>query len=276
MKILDGKALAAKKYKKLSIRVAALRKRGITPTCAIIIVGDNAPSQVYVRLKQKAAEKIGTEVRIIALSRTVSEEFIREHIQKLNADSTVHGIIAQLPLPKALSLDRCIEELIDKDVDSTHPINMGRLFAGKPLFPPPTAQSVVELIKAAGAKLKGADIVVVGAGFFGKQIAALCLAHEATVVMTHKYTRGLASYTRRADIVISVAGVPGLIKGAMIKKGAVVIDAGISVKDGKVVGDVDFKSVSKKATALTPVPGGVGPMTVACLLENVIARAEQD
>ncbi len=272
MAILDGKALAKKIRASIKKEVDNLKKEGIIPGLAFILVGDNPASQVYVNMKTKACEEVGIYSINHRMPSEISEKELIDVIRMLNENPMVDGILVQLPLPKHLNEEKIIEAIdYKKDVDGFHPYNMGRLARGNPLFVSCTPFGIMKLLNEYSIEVKGKDVVVVGAGnITGKPMALMLTNSGATVQICHIYTQNLEEKTKRADIVISAVGKPNLIKEEMIKEGAVVVDVGISRVEGKVVGDVDFEKVSKKASYITPVPGGVGPMTIAMLLYNTL------
>jgi methylenetetrahydrofolate dehydrogenase (NADP+)/methenyltetrahydrofolate cyclohydrolase len=277
--ILDGKAVAAKVLEEVRAGVTRLRERsGVTPTLAVILVGDFAPSKIYVNNKKKAADSVGIASRDYLHPQGLSQGELVKLIEFLNEDPAVHGILLQLPLPDGLDEDAAIAAIApEKDADGFHPVNLGRLLAGKPGVLPATPAGCLAILDHYGAELAGAEAVVVGRSrIVGKPLAQLLLARHATVTMCHTRTRDLAAHTRRADVLCVAAGRAGMITGDMVKPGAWVIDVGTNrLPTGKLVGDVDFASVSPVAHAITPVPGGVGPMTVAMLLRNTLQAAER-
>ncbi len=272
MAVLDGKALAKKIRTSIKKEVDNLKKEGIIPGLAFILVGDNPASQVYVNMKTKACEEVGIYSINHRMPSEISEKELIDVIKMLNENPMVDGILVQLPLPGHLNEEKIIESIdYKKDVDGFHPYNMGRLARGYPLFVSCTPFGIMKLLNEYSIEVKGKDVVVVGAGnITGKPMALMLTNSGATVQICHIYTQNLKEKTKRADIVISAVGKPNLIKEDMVKEGAVVIDVGISRVEGKVVGDVDFEGVSKKASYITPVPGGVGPMTIAMLLYNTL------
>lgn len=276
MMLLDGKKVALLQHKAFRRQVVALNKKGITPSLAIVMIGEHPASQVYVRNKRMLCEKVGIEFQLKKLKSTVSEVAVVREIQKLNRNEKIHGIILQLPVPKKLNVLHIILSIDPtKDVDGLHPVNLGLLASGKPLFIPATPKGILELLDHYKIELKGKNIVVVGFGqVVGMPLSLLLAQRQATVTITHDATKNLKDFTSRADILITAAGSPKLIKANMIKQGAVVIDAGISKLGKKFVGDVDFILVSRKAKYITPVPGGIGPMTVSALISNVIQSAK--
>lgn len=277
--ILDGKLVSQKVLGEVREGVARLRERtGVTPMLAVVLVGDFAPSRIYVANKKKAADQVGIASRDHVHPEGLSRTALLDLLAGLNADPAVHGILLQLPLPEGLNEDEAIAAIApDKDVDGFHPTNLGRLLAGSPTVVPCTPAGCLEILDHYGAKLEGAEAVVVGRSrIVGKPLAQLLLARHATVTMCHTRTRDLASHTRRADVLCVAAGRPHVVTGDMVKPGAWVVDVGINrLETGRLVGDVDFASVVPHAHAVTPVPGGVGPMTVAMLLRNTLGAAER-
>jgi len=276
MILLDGKQLALAQNKKLQQRVKILRQKGIVPGLAVILVGDNPASAVYVRNKQKLCNELGINFYLTELGQSTTAEQIKKKIYELNKNKKIHGIIIQLPLPIRLDPLELISAVDpQKDVDGLHPMNIGLLPFGKELFVPATPKGVIALLQKYKIPVTGKKAVVVGFGYVAGMPLSLLLARaKATVTIAQDKTKDLARLLQQADIVVSAVGHPGLIKGSMIKAGATVIDIGITKKGNKWVGDVQFASVSKKAKFLTPVPGGVGPLTVSALLDNVVTAAE--
>jgi len=277
--ILDGKAVAAKVLEEVRRGVASLREAtGLAPMLAVILAGDFAPSRIYVANKKKTAESVGIRSRDFLYPEGMPRAELLELLRRLNADPTIHGILLQLPLPSGCDEDEAIAAIApEKDVDGFHPTNLGRLLAGIPSVVPCTPAGVIELLDHYGIELKGAEAVVVGRSrIVGKPLAQLLLARHATVTICHTRTRDLAAHCRRADLLCVAAGRPRVISGEMIREGAVVVDVGINrLEDGRLVGDVEFESAAKRAAAITPVPGGVGPMTVAMLLKNTLQLAQR-
>ncbi len=277
-KIIDGKKTAEKSLAKAAHETAALKKKtGKTPCLAIISVGEDSSSKIYMKKKTQACDSCGFKHLLVELPARATQAELLKTIEKLNNAPGVNGLIVQLPLPQGLNANEATAAVSpEKDVDGFTPENVGRLFAGDAgAFVPATAKGVMVLIGKTDVKLQGANAVVVGKGLItGKPIALLLANANATVTMCDKYTKGLAGVTKKADVLVSATGVAGLIKKNFVKKGAVVVDVGISRRpDGKIVGDVAFDEVSKalgKGGALTPVPGGVGPVTVAMLIENTL------
>lgn len=277
-KIIDGKAIAAKIRSELSAEVNVLAARGITPGLAVVLVGEDPASKVYVSMKEKACHDVGIFSDEYKLAAETSEEDLLALIDKLNSDPKIHGILVQLPLPGQIDTEKVLEAISPKkDVDGFHPYNVGRLVVGKPLFQPCTPYGVMVMLREAGVELAGKEVVVVGrSNIVGKPVAFMCLQQNATVTLCHSKTRDLAAKVGMADIVIAAVGQPEMIKGAWIKEGAVVIDVGVNrVGDKKLVGDVEFAAASERASAITPVPGGVGPMTITMLLYNTVASAKR-
>lgn len=273
-RILDGKALGAALRAEVASQVAALPYR---PVLAVVLVGDNPASAVYVRNKDRAAAAAGIAARTIRLPAEVRQAALLDTIAGLNSDGAVDAILVQLPLPAHINPNAVVEAIDPaKDVDGFHPLNIGRLASGQPALVPCTPRGVMRLLKAGGAALRGARALVLGrSAIVGRPLAALLLAADATVTVAHSRTRNLAAECRRADILIAAVGRPELVRGDWIAPGAGVIDVGITrTADGRLVGDVAFAEAVEVAGAITPVPGGVGPMTIACLLENTVQAAE--
>lgn len=276
--IIDGKALSAQIKEGLSDRINTLKSKGITPSLTVILVGDDPASAVYVKNKHQTFINLGLVSEVVRLPTETSQEELIKQIEKLNKDDTVHGILIQLPLPPHLNSQIAISSIDpSKDVDGFHIENAGALLTGNPKFIPCTPYGVMRMLKSKDIIIRGAEAVVVGASnIVGKPMALLLQMAGATVTICNSKTRDLAAQTKRADILVAAAGKPHLINGEMIKDGAVVIDVGIHRKeDGKLCGDVDFESASKKASFITPVPGGVGPMTIVMLLVNTVEAAER-
>jgi methylenetetrahydrofolate dehydrogenase (NADP+)/methenyltetrahydrofolate cyclohydrolase len=276
-RIIDGLALSAQLRAGLKARAAALSAQGRQPGLAVILVGDNPASRVYVRNKVKACAEAGIHSELIELPASVSEADVLGRIRALNADPRIHGILVQLPLPPQVSEEKVLETIaVEKDVDGFHVQNQGALVVGKPGFAPCTPAGCMAMLDHTGVKLEGQEAVVVGrSNIVGKPMALLLLQRSATVTICTSRTHDLAGHTRRADILVVATGKPKLVTGAMIKPGAVVIDVGINrMPDGKLAGDVDFDSAREVAGWITPVPGGVGPMTISMLLANTVQSAE--
>jgi methylenetetrahydrofolate dehydrogenase (NADP+)/methenyltetrahydrofolate cyclohydrolase len=277
--ILDGKVVAQKVLDEVRAGVTRLRDMtGVVPTLAVVLVGDFAPSKIYVANKKKAADSVGIASEDHLHPAGLDRAGLLALLSRLNADPRVHGILLQLPLPAGLDEDEAIVAIDPaKDVDGLHPVNLGRLLAGSPTVVPCTPAGCMEILDHYGCELKGAEAVVIGRSrLVGKPLAQLLLARHATVTTCHTRTRDLAAHTRRADVLCVAAGRAGTVTKDMVNYGAWVIDVGINrLETGKVVGDVDFGGVSERARAITPVPGGVGPMTIAMLLRNTLRAAER-
>lgn len=278
-KVIDGKHVAAVLRAEYRDRVAALEEAsGVVPGLAVILVGEDPASAVYVRNKVRACEAVGIKSFSHRLDAQVSNEELLSLIDALNHDPCVHGILVQLPLPRHIDMDSVLEKIaVEKDVDGFHLYNVGSLVVGNTIFSPCTPYGVVKLLESENIPIEGQNVVVVGASnIVGKPMALMLMSRDATVAICHAKTRDLAQFTILADILVVAAGVPGLIVPQMVKRGAVVIDVGINrLADGRLTGDVDFEGVAKKASYITPVPGGVGPMTVTMLLANTVASAER-
>ena len=269
-RIIDGKKIAAQIRDNLKQKIAALPT---APQLAIVLVGNDEPSLIYVRNKQKAAAQIGLLSQLHHLDENISEEELLKIIDQLNADSEINGIIVQLPLPKHLNTNRVINAISPlKDVDGFHPYNTGMLQNNeKPYFVAATPLGVMQLIKSVLPNLSGKNVVLIGASLIvGRPLATLLLNQECTVTITHAQTRNIKELTAKADILVAACGVAKLVKADWIKENAVLIDVGINRDNGKICGDIDFDDVKEKALAITPVPGGVGPMTIAMLLSNTV------
>ena len=276
--LIDGAATAREVLGALQPRVAALKQRGVTPGLATVVVGDNPASQVYVRNKAKACEEVGLHAEIHALPADASEARILDEVSALNANRAIHGIIVQLPLPPAIDVQRVLQSIaLEKDVDGFNWSNLGALVDAHPRLVPCTPLGVMEMLDRTKVPIEGRHAVVIGrSSIVGKPMALLLIARGATVTVCNSKTPDLAAYTRTADIVIAAAGRAKLVKGDMIKAGATVIDVGINRSaEGKLVGDVDFDAVKPVAGAISPVPGGVGRMTVAMLVSNTVLAAER-
>jgi len=277
MTILDGKKLSQKIRLEIKNEAEELKEKGITPGLAVILVGNDPASQVYVGMKAKACKESGIYSVVHEFPETISQKELLETIEMINKNPNIHGLLIQLPLPKHIDTTKVLEAVEpSKDVDGFHPYNVGRLVAGLDSFAPCTPLGVMEMFKEYNIDVKGKDVCIVGASnIVGKPMQALLLNEFATTDICHIYTKDLKAHTKRADIVIVGVGKINLITADMIKEGAIVIDIGINKnEEGKLVGDVDFENVSKKASYITPVPGGVGPMTIAMLLKNTIKAAK--
>jgi len=278
-RILDGKSLAAQVRARVKEEVAALSRRGIRPGLAVILAGDDPASHVYVRNKTRACEETGVHSQQIDYPASVTQEELIRRISKLNADPAVHGILVQLPLPPGIDSAAVLNAVSpDKDADGFHPANLGALLAGAPRFVPCTPRGVMRLLEHAGVALAGRRAVVVGRStIVGKPLALLLLQKDATVSICHSKSQDLGAVCREADVLVAAVGRPKLVTAAMVKPGACVIDVGLSrLPDGKLAGDVDFDAVKNVAGWITPVPGGVGPMTIAMLLENCLHAATRE
>jgi methylenetetrahydrofolate dehydrogenase (NADP+) / methenyltetrahydrofolate cyclohydrolase len=277
-KLIDGKAIAAGWRQETAIRVARLREAGIVPGLAVIIVGDDPASAVYVHNKARACEAVGMHSEVHALPARTSQGELLGFVRRLNADARIHGVLVQLPLPAHIATRAVIEAIApEKDVDGFHFANVGALLVGEPAFYPCTPWGVMQMLEHEGIALEGAEAVVLGrSNIVGKPMALMLLNAGATVTVCHSKTRDLAAATRRADILVAAVGRAGLVRAEMVKPGAVVIDVGVNrLPDGKLAGDVDFAGVSQVASRITPVPGGVGPMTIAMLLAHTATAAER-
>jgi methylenetetrahydrofolate dehydrogenase (NADP+)/methenyltetrahydrofolate cyclohydrolase len=276
--IIDGKAIAEDIRKVIATDVSALKAQGTTPGLAVVLVGEDPASRVYVSMKEKACAQAGIFSAEHKLPESTSEAELLQLIDQLNQDSRIDGILVQLPLPKQIDESKVLEAISPKkDVDGFHPYNVGRLATGNPLFRPCTPYGVMKMLEHTGVDLKGKEVVVVGrSNIVGKPVALMCLAEHATVTICHSRTRDLAGPVARADVVIAAVGQPEMIKGDWIKPGAVVIDVGVNrVAEKKLVGDVEFTAAKERAGAITPVPGGVGPMTITMLLYNTVESAKR-
>lgn len=275
-KIINGRELAAKIRRDLQEKITKLRaEKGITPGLAVILVGDNPAQRIYVEQKRKASAEVGIYSEVHHLNENVEQAELLALIEQLNANPRIHGILVQLPLPKKIDENVILSHILpEKDVDGYHPLNLGKLTFGCADFIPCTPAGIITLLKETKIELIGKQAVVVGSSnVVGKPTALMLLAEHATVTVCHIYTTNLAEHTRQADILVVAIGKPNYITGEMIKPGAVVIDVGINRVNNKVVGDVEFVSASQIAGYITPVPGGVGPMTIAMLLKNTFYAA---
>ena len=270
--ILDGKAFANELGQNLKEKVKNLKEKGITPHFCVINIGDDPASKIYVRTKKRRAKKMGIIQDIYQMPADTEQAEALALIDKLNADPTINGVMVQLPAPKQIDADELLERIDpNKDVDGLTPANIGRLWMEDHFIEPATAEGIIALLKHYQIKLDGKNVVVVGrSNIVGKPLAALMLEQNATVTVCHLYTKNLAEITRQADIVVSATGQAFLVTADMVKDGAVVVDVGMNHVNGKLVGDVDFDNVKEKASYITPVPGGVGPLTVQFLMEAVV------
>lgn len=277
-KIIDGKAIAARMRQDIAKETAKLVTRGVTPGLAVVLVGDDPASRVYVSMKEKACQQTGIFSREHKLPAETTETQLLALIDELNNDDRIDGILVQLPLPEQINESRVLEAISPtKDVDGFHPYNVGRLVTGNPLFQPCTPYGVMKMLEASGVNLNGKEVVVIGrSNIVGKPVALMCLAQNATVTLCHSRTRNLEEQVAKADVLIAAVGRPEMIKGEWIKEGAVVIDVGVNrVGEKKLVGDVEFEAAKGRASAITPVPGGVGPMTITMLLYNTLESARR-
>lgn len=276
-RLLDGKEVARKVREELKIRCSALKNEGIIPGLAVVLVGDDPASAIYVGQKEKACNEVGFKSFRNDLPADIDEKELIKLIEQLNSNNSVHGILLQLPLPRSLSPERIIWEIApEKDVDGFHPVNVGRIACGLPGVVPCTPKGIIRLLKSCPVSLEGKRAVVVGrSNTVGKPVSQLLLQENMTVTVCHSRTSDLNEETRRADLVVAAAGKPGIIDGSMVKEGAIVVDVGIHRTHRGIIGDVKFPEVSKIASWITPVPGGVGPMTIAMLLENNLELLER-
>lgn len=276
-RILDGKVLSAQIKDEVTARVEALKAKGVIPGLAVILVGNNPASEIYVRNKGKGCEETGMLSRTVRLDEATTQEELEGQIEALNRDPEIHGILVQLPLPRHLDENAALAKILpEKDVDGFHLINAGHLMTGTEGVVPCTPKGALYMLRSTGEDLSGKEAVVIGrSNIVGKPMAMLLLQQNCTVTVCHSRTKDLAEHTRRADILVSAVGKAGFVTKEMVKPGAIVIDVGINRVDGKVCGDVDFESVSETAGWITPVPGGVGKMTIAMLLSNTVDAAER-
>lgn len=276
--IIEGKTLAQKIRSNLKIDCEELKKQGITPKLAVILVGDDSASKVYVRNKSKACEDVGIEFEEYLLDANITQEKLIDLINVLNYKKDIHGILLQSPIPRHLNINEAFKTILpEKDVDGFHPLNVGKLALNQDTFVSCTPYGIMKMFEEYGIELEGKNVTIIGrSNIVGKPLIQCCLNKDATVTICHSKTKNLKEHTINADIVIVAIGKAKFITEDMIKEGAVIIDVGINRLDnGKLVGDVDFENVEKKASYITPVPGGVGPMTVAMLMNNVIKAAKQ-
>jgi len=277
-KILDGKKVASEARERIAVIVKEIKESGkVSPGLAVVLVGDNPASKVYVGQKEKACKEVGFESFLYRLPEETTQQELLELVAKLNEDPKVHGILVQLPLPKHLNETEVIEAIRpEKDVDGFHPMNLGKLVAGLPCAVPCTPKGIMYLLEYYGIEIEGKNAVVVGrSNIVGKPVTHLLLQKNATVTICHSRTKNLEAITQEADILVVAAGKPHFITQHMVKKGAVVVDVGINRLESGLVGDVDFDGVRMKASWITPVPGGVGPMTIAMLLQNTLEMYER-
>lgn len=275
--VLDGKEIAKHYRAQLQKEVETLKAQGVTPKLTVVLVGNDGASQSYVNAKKKAAQKIGMASDIVKMEEDVSEQEVLNEIKRLNEDNNVHGILVQVPLPKHISEVKVLEAIDPtKDVDGFHPINIGRLYAGVETFIPCTPLGIMELLKNANIELTGKEVAVVGRSHIvGQPVAKLLTDADATVTLLHSKSEHIKETLKRADVIVSAVGRPGLITKEDVKEGAVIIDVGNTVVDGKLVGDVVYDEVRTVASAITPVPGGVGPLTITMVLNNTLLAAKR-
>jgi len=277
-KIIDGKAIAAELREQIKSEVEQLTASGVTPGLAVVLVGEDPASRVYVSMKEKACAAAGIFSDEHKLPAETSEAQLLALVEELNNDPRIDGILVQLPLPDHIDETRVLDAISPhKDVDGFHPFNVGKLVVGTPTFQPCTPYGIMKMLEKTGTDLSGKEVVVVGrSNIVGKPVALMCLAEHATVTICHSRTKDLAEQVGKADVVIAAVGRPEMIKGAWIKPGAVVIDVGVNrLDDGRLVGDVEFEAARERSSAITPVPGGVGPMTITMLLHNTVESAKQ-
>ena len=275
--IIDGKSIAQKVKNEIASRTSQLKQKGIIPGLAVVIVGNDPASRVYVNSKKKACDEVGFYSEEYSLPETVSQSELVNLIKNLNDKSDINGILVQLPLPAHIDEQQIIHAINPlKDVDAFHPFNVGRIMIGNPDFLPCTPAGVMELIHSTGEPIEGKHCVVVGrSNIVGKPMSMLLLSKNGTVTICHSRTKNIKEICKSADILVAAVGKPCMITGDMVKEGAIVIDVGINrLENGKLCGDVDFETVSKKASYITPVPGGVGPMTIAMLMKNTLKACE--
>ncbi|HAR7405384.1 TPA: bifunctional methylenetetrahydrofolate dehydrogenase/methenyltetrahydrofolate cyclohydrolase FolD [Staphylococcus aureus] len=272
-KILDGKQIAKDYRQGLQDQVEALKEKGFTPKLSVILVGNDGASQSYVRSKKKAAEKIGMISEIVHLEETATEEEVLNELNRLNNDDSVSGILVQVPLPRQVSEQKILEAINpEKDVDGFHPINIGKLYIDEQTFVPCTPLGIMEILKHADIDLEGKNAVVIGRSHIvGQPVSKLLLQKNASVTILHSRSKDMASYLKDADVIVSAVGKPGLVTKDVVKEGAVIIDVGNTPdENGKLKGDVDYDAVKEIAGAITPVPGGVGPLTITMVLNNTL------
>ena len=276
--ILDGKELARKIREELKLKVDKLKENGIVPKLAVILVGDDSASKVYVKNKSKACKDVGVEFEEILLDEKTPMERLLEIIEKLNNREDINGILLQSPIPKGLNIQEAFEKIhCKKDVDGFNPVNVGKLMIGEDTFISCTPYGIIKMLEAYNIEIEGKHAVVIGRSYIvGKPLAQCLLQKNATVTICHSKTKNIAEITKTADILISAVGKKNMVTADMVKDGAVVIDVGMNRnEEGKLVGDVDFENVKQKVSYITPVPGGVGPMTIAMLMNNVIKATEE-
>lgn len=275
--LLDGKALSAQVEAELKVRVEKLLEKGIRPGLCVILVGDDPASQLYVGNKEKACGRLGIDSKTVRMPAETTQEELEAEIAKANADPSIHGLLVQFPLPKHLDANRALSLITpEKDADGLHDVNTGKMMRGEPGPVACTPKGALYMLKSAGIPIEGKDAVVIGrSNIVGRPMAMLLLRENATVTICHSRTKNLAEHARRADILVAAIGKPRFITADMVKEGAAVIDVGMNRVDGKFCGDVDFDAAKEKAAYITPVPGGVGRMTVAMLMSNTVEAAER-
>lgn len=276
--IIDGKELAKKIREELKVECEKLKKENIQPKLAVIMVGDDSASKIYVRNKSKACKEVGVEYTEYLLDKNIKQKELIDLIEKLNTDKNINGILLQSPIPKHLNIEEAFETIdYKKDVDGFHPMNVGKLALGQDCFISCTPYGVIKMLEKYGIDLCGKNVVILGrSNIVGRPLIQCCINKNATVTVCHSKTKNTKNITKQADVLISAIGKPKFVTEDMVKDGAVVIDVGINrLDDGKIVGDVDFEKVKEKASYITPVPGGVGPMTIAMLINNVIKSAKE-
>lgn len=277
-KIINGKAIAETIKQEIAEETQKLKEeRGITPGLAVVIVGDDPASKIYVRNKGKACEQVGFYSKTVELPENTEQEALESLIDELNRDPKIHGILVQLPLPEHINSERILQKISpEKDVDAFHPQNVGKMIIGQPALLPCTPAGIIEILKREGIQIEGKKCTVIGrSNIVGKPVAHLLLAENATVTVCHSKTKNIAEICRQADIIVSAVGKAKFVTADMVKENAVVIDVGMNRdENGKLVGDVDFDRVVKKAAFITPTPGGTGPMTIAMLMKNTLTAAK--
>ena len=275
--LLDGKLMSDELRGRIAERVAALKEKGVQPGLAVILVGEDPASQIYVRNKEKGCEQVGMHSVAIRLPENTTQAELEGHIRALNEDASIHGILVQLPLPRHLDETAALAKILpEKDVDGFHIENAGKLFTGQDGVVACTPKGIMYMLEKAGVELTGKNAVVIGrSNIVGKPIAMLLLDANCTVTICHSRTQNLAEHTRNADVLVAAVGRPRFVTADMVKEGAAVIDVGINRVDGKLCGDVDFDAVAEKASYITPVPGGVGKMTICMLMANTVEAAEK-
>lgn len=277
MKVIDGKKISLKIMEDLNKEIEKLKELKIVPGLAVIIVGNNPASKTYVNSKERTAEKLGIYSLKYELEETASEKELLKVIEDLNSNDRIHGILVQLPLPNHIDSKKVLRSIsVDKDVDGFHPENIGKMIIGDEAFLPCTPNGVIKILEHENVEIAGKYAVIIGrSNIVGKPMAALLLERDATVSICHSKTKDIVEITKNADIIVAAVGKPNFVKPEMVKEGAIVIDVGINRVNGKLVGDVDFELVKEKTSLITPVPGGVGPMTIAMLMYNTVESAKR-